>query len=166
MTPQPPSWLPPMIACDGRWEDVIKKLYDIFDRDFRRGSPSVRGHRLFWDKRKIDGGAYEEGFWHLITRTEDRSGERNPDFRRAERLPWCRPVIDHESDIAILVWDFDQGRKNTRTHLWLRDHDYVVVVQRRENRQGFVSMFLVTAYHVDGPSSRRKLERGYGSRNR
>jgi len=163
MTPALPAWIPAMMSCNGAWDEVIRHLFAVFDRDFCRGRPRFRGSMLTWDTRRLEG-SYEEGFWHLITREERRSGERQADFRRAERLPWCRPVIDHETDSAVAAWDYDHGRKNVRTYLWLRDHDYVIVMQRRENKKGFVSFVLVTAYHVDGPRSRRKLEASFANR--
>jgi len=162
-----PSWLPPVVDCNGVWREVVAALYAIFMRDFTNGRPSFRGRPIWWDRRRDPGDSYEIGFWHLISRDDLQTGDRLPDFRRAERLPWCRPVLDHEADQAVLVWNADRGGGDVRTYLWLRDLDYVVVLQRRALRNRGVGrsvMFLVTAYHVDGDRTRKQLEGSYASR--
>ncbi len=162
-----PAWLPPIQSCNGSWPEVVTALYAIFDRDFRSGGPSFQGTRIWWNRTVKAGDQFEEGFWHLISRTDPRTGERLPEFRRAERLPWCRPVIDHEREPEVLVWDYDKGEGLVRTYVWLRDFDYVVVLQRRVlNRKppAKTIMFLLTAYHLDGDGARRWYERSYAAR--
>jgi hypothetical protein len=163
----PPSWLPAIVSCDGVWDDVLAVLYGIFDRDFRQRAPRFRSLPVWWDRTVKPGERYEEGFWHLITRDDHALGERLADFRRAERLPWCRPTLDNEQDPAVAVWDYDKGRKQIRTYVWLRDFDYVVVLERRifgKRDRPRSAMFLVTAYHVDGDRTRRQLEASFAAR--
>jgi len=158
-----PAWLPPVHSCDGSWPEVVAALYSIFDRDFRSGRPRVRGAPIWWNRTVKGGDQFEEGFWHLISRTDPKTGERLPEFRRAERLPWCRPVIDHEHEPEILVWDYVEGNGRTRTYVWLSDHDYVTIMERRPAQRRDV-MFLVTAYYVDGKGRRRQLQSKYEAR--
>lgn len=114
--------------------------------------------RLWWDMRKdVDG--YEEGFWHLISRTDQGSGDRVPDYRRAERICWCKPLIEHVDEPEVTTWNADHQGK-VRSYLWLQEEDYVVILAYRASD---IAM-LVTAYHVDGESTRRKLRRSYDSR--
>jgi hypothetical protein len=153
-----PPWLPNIIECSGEWHQTLTQLYDVFTRDFTIARPRFRGMRLWWDRRKdVDG--YEEGFWHLISRTDQGSGDRVPDYRRAERLCWCKPLIEHADESEVTTWNADhQGR--VRSYLWLSEEDYVVVLAHRTAD----IVMLVTAYHVDGEATRRKLRRSYDSR--
>ena len=163
----PPPWLPATVSCNGTWDDVLRALYSIFDRDFRRGAPRFRGFPVWWDRTVKPGEQYEEGFWHLITRDDPFQAERLPDFRRAERLPWCRPTLDNEQDPAVTVWDYDTDRKGIRTYVWLRDLDYLAILERRvvdKRVRPRTIMFLVTAYHVDGDWKRKQLQASYEAR--
>jgi hypothetical protein len=108
----------------------------------------------------LPGERFEEGFWHLISRTDPLSKERIADYRRAERLCWCRPVIEHSDDPVIRCWDSNAEGKRVRSYLWLEPEDYVVVLEQR----AVDTVFLITAYHLDGESSRRKLRRSYENR--
>ena len=166
-----PSWLPPMICMDGVWKDVLAILYEVFDRDFKQGKLSFAGRPVWWDRTVRPGDQYEEGFWHLITREDTVTEDRLPDFRRAKRLPWCVPTIRHHTDAAVLVWDYKEagGKINTEeggkinTYVWLEQMDYVIILRKRQQRIGEVA-FLITAYHVDGPSRRRTLRRKHERR--
>ena len=155
-----PGWLPPLLQCNGVWQQVLESLYEIFGRDFVQGRPGWRGKRLWWDRRVLPGERFEEGFWHLISRKDPGSGERMADYRRAERLCWCRPVIEHSEDSIIKCWDSDSEGKRVRSYLWIEPEDYVVVLEQRTEDV----VFLITAYHLDGESSRRKLRRSYENR--
>jgi hypothetical protein len=103
------------------------------------------------DRRVVDGKC-EEAFWHLTTK--DQYGDRLFDARRSERLPWCRPTITNSTDAQVTAWKYEEGRSRVRLYLWLEKWDYVIVLELRPRR-----LFLVTAYHVDGDSTRRSLRR-------
>jgi len=161
MSPMP-EWLPPMASVDGVWEDTLQNLYNIFVDDFKRRQPRLDTQRVRWDRRVLEGDK-EEGFWHLITRTEKQSGERLPDLRRAERLPWCPPTINNARDISVKLWIYREGNGRLHTYIWLEDWDYVIVFDMRTQRIGNV-FFLLTAYHVDGKNQRRHLKGKYAKR--
>ena len=157
-----PDWLPDMMSVDGEWEQILSHLYDIFDRDFRRGNPCLNEIPVWWDRRIEQGDIYEEGFWHLISKIDERTGERLFDPRRAERLPWCSPILSHANDIAVKLWDYKEG-KRIRTYVWLENFDYVIILEKRKHRIGRVA-FLITAFYVERPSRRRDLEKKYMKR--
>ncbi len=155
----PPGWLPQTVSIDGNRSEVLTRLYQVFDADFRRGAPMFGGMPVRWDQQARPGSTYEAGFWHLISR-EDDSGVRHFDSRRAERLPWCRPVLEHGDDPAVLIWEERAGRRRPRAHVWLERWDYLLVLEAREIHGHFV-WYLVTALCVDGPSQRRSLRKRY-----
>jgi hypothetical protein len=159
----PPAWLPDIVPCDGDWAECVHRLYATFVRDFTYGRPRLRGRAVWWDRRKLDGDPYEEGFWHLISRDDPASEDRVPDFRRGERLAWCRATLDHATDTAVLQWNFREGSERVRTYLWVKDQDFVVVLEERPIKNG-TCFFLITAYHLDGEASRRGMQRRYDRR--
>lgn len=158
-----PNWLPDIVSVSGEWEKVLARLYRIFDHDFRQTGCSFEGILVWWDQRKLDS-PYEEGFWHLITKFDHSRQERLLDPRRSERLPWCKPTITNCDDPEVKVWDYEEARHKIRTYVWLENWDYVVILEKRELRGGRTIAFLITAFHIGGNSTRRKLRRKYEDR--
>lgn len=157
-----PAWLPEKVDLNGNWTEKLKFLYEIFQKDFVLNRPHFKGLPIAWDARKLDGDSFEEGFWHLITQTERSTKERYPDFRRAERLKWCLALIKNYQDPSILHFLYEHSggkRKVVRTYLWLKEHDYLVILEERPS-----SAFLHTAYHLDGPSGKGAIKRKYEER--
>lgn len=159
-----PNWLPDIIPIDGEWDETLKRLYKVFESDFIQGHPTLDGMPVWWDNRKIDG-EYEEGFWHLITKKDNPSAEeRLFDNRRAERLSWCAPILLNSTDSAVKIWDYKEGQRKIRTYVWLEQLDYVVILERRKIRNGKTVAVLITAYYVEGESTKRTLGRKYKNR--
>ena len=156
-----PDWLPPTLDLDGDWEDCLGQLYAVFTRDFKSGTLRVAGTPVWHDRRLVDG--YEVCFWHLVTRDDTHAGARRPDFLRAERLPWCAAILAHADDPAVKFWRYREGDGRVRTYVWLESGDYVVVLEAKQKRIGLIA-YMITAYHIDGPSRRRNLQRRYESR--
>ena len=158
-----PAWLPDLLSLTGNRQGVITALYEVFRRDFVIAQPTFQGQRIGWDRQTRVDGVHDDGFWHLVTRENTRTGERQIDDRRAERLPWCAPTLTHADDPEVRVWDYREGHGRLRTYMWLEVFDYVVVLESRNTRAGPV-MVLVTAYHVDGERTRNQLGRKYAKR--
>jgi hypothetical protein len=159
----PPDWLPNIVSVSGRWGQVVARLYRIFDHDFRQTGCAFETRPVWWDQT-IREGPYEEGFWHLITKFDPQQNERLLDPRRAERLPWCKPTIVNSDEPTIKVWRYQEGGKRNRTYLWLEGWDYVVVLEERTLKGGKEIAFLITAFHVEGESTRRRLRKKYENR--
>ena len=178
MTRAVPTWLPPFLPFDGDWNIFVRALYIIFERDFKRRWPVFRTCPV-WHNRWVDPNdsyRFEEGFWHLVTRDEfvynpkmrRNEKERLPEFDRAGRLPWAKPIIENETAAEMLTWDFDEATKYgpaVRTYVWLKDHDYVVVLERRQKPKGDVFM-LITSFYVDFEAKRRDLQSRYERRRK
>lgn len=161
--PNYPEWLPAIISVDGEWNKVVERLYAIFVTVIKDGKPNLNSSPVWWDRRILDNEKYEEGFWHLISKDDNSTNERLFDPRRSERLPWCRPTIDHFNDNAVRHWDYRVSRSRIETYLWLENFDYVIVFQKRKQNIGTV-YFLITAYYVESNSTKRNLRRKYQSR--
>ena len=157
-----PIWLPGVLSMDGSWDKTLEKLYRIFENDFIIGRPLFGELPVWWNNRKVDG-QYEEGFWHLITKTEHSIMDRVPDFDRAKRLPWCAPAIINHNDPLVKCWGFVEDNGIIRTYIWLEGWDYVVILEKRRMRIGEVA-FLITAYFVEGSKTRKKLLAKYENR--
>lgn len=153
-----PNFIPETLDLNGSWDETLAALYDIFKRDFIERPLYYREWRVFHDRRKDDSGK-EEGFWHLITKNDPKEG-RLPDFDRAKRLPWARPLIENLDEKEVVSWDYIEGNKKIRTYIWLRDHDYVVILEKGKNNIAFI----ITAFYVDGESRRRNLKKKYEQR--
>ncbi len=97
------------------------------------------------------------------SKRDHTTGERLLDNRRAERLSWCVPIICNSNDDEVKVWDYKESSGRVRTYLWLKNMDYVVVLERKEIKFEEV-FFLITAYYVDGASRRRHLHKKYERR--
>ncbi len=147
----------------GSSDQIIARLYQVFSRDFKDAGCMLRGLPVRWDGRCPYGQLYEEGFWHLISCVNKKTRQRELDTRRAERLSWCKPLITHADELAVTTWDYLEGNRRIRTYLWLQEHDYVVILEKRNTRRGEVA-FLVTAYYVEGESTRRRLRKRYRRR--
>lgn len=160
-----PAWLPDLISVDGDPFQVIQRLYMIFEKDFKINLPLFRSQEV-WYNRKVEAGQiYEEGFWHLITRLDYSTQIRLLDPWRAEKLPWCAPSITHSDDPILIVWDYKEGNKKVRTYLWLKEFDYVIILEKKKMKK-FDIFFLVTAYHIDGERSKRNLQKKFLNRFR
>ncbi len=151
-----PDWLPDMLSIGGEPSQIFKMLYQIFCRDFKDSTCLFRTYPVWYDRRILDG-KYEEGFWHLITKEDKETGERLLDLRRAERLPWCGSSIHNSYDPILKVWNYLEGKNRINTYIWLEKFDYVIILQRKEQRIGTV-YFIVTAYHVDGSRRIKQLQ--------
>jgi hypothetical protein len=158
-----PEWLPPIVSVNGIWEEVLSRLYRIFESDFKQGKPRFGYMPVWWETRILVGEKYEEGFWHLISKDDKKTKERLFDPRRAERLPWCSPTIKNKDDQVAKVWEYREAKGRIRTYLWLESFDYVVILEKRKQKIGMVA-FLITAFYVDGESRKRSLTSKYSKR--
>jgi hypothetical protein len=45
---EPPGWLPPIISVNGEWNEVLARLYEIFERDFKETQRTLNGKLVWW----------------------------------------------------------------------------------------------------------------------
>lgn len=171
-----PSWLPALYPVDPWTQDTYEDLYELFCRDIRDSRLRYRHFRV-WVFPDIEDGK-ESIFWHLTSRIQKTAlvprrkrkffpegkkyevKQRLPDFRRCERLPWVKPMIGNSQDSKILSWDYLEGDGAIKTYIWLRDHDFVVVMKKYKDS----SRRLFTSFYVDRDYKRKDFERKFQNR--
>lgn len=146
-----PQWLPPLLTlsdCGGIWQAYIDAVYAVFDRDFIRTECLLRGKRVGVRRQP----SFENKwftFWHCISEGEVEE-QRTPDLRRCERIPWIRPIIEHDCESCVDVWTARKNR-DERLYLWFSEQ-YLIVLGIRN---GYY--LLITAYPTNLPHTVRKL---------
>lgn len=151
-----PEWLPGLVLlgdCGGNWQRYLNALYEFFKKDFVESQPVFEGKRLGLKRHPMSDGK-EATFWHMISEGEEEK-ERIPELRRCERIRWPRPIIENSHDNVVKVWsNIRQGEE--RVCLWLESQEYLVVLAARK---GYTLPW--TAYMVDQPHRKRKLQKEY-----
>lgn len=133
-------------------------LYQIFDRDFKQTPPLLDGKGVWFFPDMEDG--REVIFWHLTHRDDKESGTRVPELQRCARLAWIRCVIEHSQEPEVLKWEYLEADGKRNTYLWLKDHDYLVLL--RNMRSG--SLRVITAHCIDFEGKRKSLDAKYKKR--
>ena len=158
--------LPPKLDLDGTYERLVALLYGVFERDFIRSRPRFKGLPVVFDDRRIDS-EYEEGFWHVITRTESEG--RVLDYKRAKRLPWLKPLIELGEDADVLRWseeDIDSRRgKMVRKHfIWYESGEYLIILKEIPGKFFLATAFFVTGSHAHDRYMKKYLSQKKGNR--
>lgn len=150
-----PAWLPPMAEVNPWTAETFDILYSIFKRDFKDSQPVYQGRPVWFFPEMEDG--REVIFWHMTSEKDKNTGERLPDLRRSERLPWARPMIDNPGQPEVLAFDYLESDGDNNTYVWVKDHDFVVLMKRyRDGRRR-----LLTSFYVKYENYRGKLQRKY-----
>lgn len=155
-----PNWLPLLFLVDPWTSDTYEKLYCLFYRDFIESPPDYRGRDVWVFPEKE--GEKEKVFWHLTTREDKKTEERLPDFRRCERLPWAKPILEHAGCPEIMDWDYEEGDGTIKTYVWLEQYDFVVILKKYPDG----GRRLITSFWIEYEHTRRKLKEKYKRRLR
>lgn len=153
-----PKWLPQMVPVNPWTQDTFDMLYKIFEADFKNKSLGYKNYKVWFFPEMLEG--KELIFWHLTHREDKETKKYYPDLRRSERLPWVRPLIEHSDDDDVLAWDFKEHDGKTVTYIWLKEHDYLVLMKKYKDGQ----RRLITSYYVDYEHKRKTLEKKYKGR--
>lgn len=153
-----PTWLPAMFPVNPWSEQTFEELYALFRLNFIENRPQYR-HFSIWFFQDIDDGK-EKIFWHLTHREDEMAGIRLPDFRRSERMPWVRPMLEHPDDPEIMDWDYEEGDGSVKTYVWLKDFDYLIILKKYPDD----GRRIITAYWVEYGNAKRKLMKKYQRR--
>lgn len=153
-----PDWMPDMFQVNPWTENTFELLYRIFQTDFVDSQPCYRGNTVWFFPEKEDG--KEVVFWHLTSRVDKTTGERLPDLRRSERLPWARPILDNPDKPEILDWDYEEDDGTIKTYVWLKDYDYLIILKKYRNGR----RRLITSFWIEYQNFRIKLDKKYEKR--
>lgn len=139
----PLEWLPEIISLndhEGHWQNYIDAVYAVFENDLIKSKCLLRGKNVGVRREPSYEGKWFT-FWHCVSEGTVEE-DRIPDLRRCERVPWIRPIIEHETDQSVDVWAMKKNRER-RLYLWF-DEEYVVVLGIRK---GYY--LLITAFPTD-----------------
>jgi len=171
-----PDWLPDIVCVDPWTQSTYDMLYRIFCRDIRDNELRYFGKEVWIFPEMEDD--REKIFWHLTTRYVKKikiprrkkkfypAGQtfieegRYPDFRRCERLPWIRGLIENAKEPEVLAWDYKEGNLKKKTYVWLKNYDFAVIMKKYPDGK----RRLITSFYVDNPYKRKDFERKYANR--
>jgi hypothetical protein len=146
-----PSWLPPLFPADPWTYKTYDDLYRVFCNEIRNGALCYRGNAV-WHFPKMEDGK-EDIFWHLTSIKDKISGDRLPDLRRCERITWVRPLLKACPHADIDDWDYEEGDGTIKTYVWLRGHDFLVLMKKFPNGE----RRLITSYPINYEHKRKEL---------
>lgn len=150
--------LPQLYPVNPWTETTYEGLYRVFCAYVKGGKLSYRNFTVWHFPNMEDG--KEAIFWHLTTREDKEAGHRLPDLRRCERLPWVNPLLLACPHAEILDWDYEEGNKDIRTYVWVKDYNFLIIMKKyKDGRRR-----LITSYWIDQDNKRQKLEKKYKRR--
>ncbi len=158
--------LPTKLDLDGTYDRLVALLYSVFEHDFLQSSPRFKGLPVAFDNRRI-GSEYEEGFWHVVTRTESEG--RVIDYKRAKRLPWLRPLIELGEDPDILRWreediDSRRGKMVGKHFIWYERGAYLIILKEIPRKYFLATVFYVTGLRSHDHYMKKYLMQKKGNR--
>ncbi|HDH04741.1 MAG TPA: hypothetical protein ENH01_03370 [Nitrospirae bacterium] len=157
-TPTTVAWLPEKLA-EADFDDLNAleaAAYAIFQNDWT-DFPSFRGEDVRVHRRPhIANGDRWNTYWHAVSEGSPEHLRTSPIPERLVRVPWCRPMVENESDAVVKVWANVRGR-DQHICIWFDRINYIVILKQCRNH-----VLLKTAYC---PKSRRKqqLHREYAA---
>lgn len=158
-------WIPDLLLFSDYANDYEKyedALYALFKRDFIDSKPQFRGLPIRIREYPMEFGK-EEAFFHITCQDFFKTHDRSPDFRRCERIEWCRAFIENYKCNGYLCVDCDgikiweeEYKSRLRVCLLSEECRYIVILEYRKNYYQ-----LVTAYYIENDHSLWKKLRNY-----
>lgn len=150
-----PPWLPPIVPSSSvDWEKHLNLLFSYFKKDFIDSKPEFRGLNVLLKKFPDQTDAFHPTFWHIISDGEIEE-ERSVNISRCERIRWPRPIIEHENEPNILVWE-NERRGDMSVCIYFEEVEYIVILGERNGYFVFT-----TAYLVNYKNTKKKLLKEY-----
>lgn len=148
--------LPDLVLLEeygGDFDSYNEAVYEVFRNDFLISLLSFNGTKLRLKKHPyVDGKEYT--YYHF-THSGDIETERTPDFRRMERMPFPKPMIDNSNHNDVRVWRVKRGSKD-RILIFSESAQYLVVL---EDRGDYILPW--TGYYIEYSNKIRRLIKEY-----
>lgn len=138
---------------NGDFSKYLKAVYSVFHRDFIHSPPNFEGSPVSVRKYPEVEGMHRT-FYHITHQGEDENN-RQPDFRRMERIRYPKFVIDQNKHEDILIWKNTRG-SDKRTVLYNESENYIVILAERKDYYLFI-----TAYYIETEHRKRKMLQEY-----
>lgn len=147
--------------------EIFEVLYDYFCQDFIDNKTFLNKNIYINPKsyQKEDG--KELVFWHLTSKKTSYTKkvgrryvkciERLTDYRRCERLPWIRKIIENHSSNSIKSFYYMEKTKRVRLYLWAYENDFLVILEKI----GQNSSYLVTSFYIDKSYNKKRYNVRY-----
>lgn len=137
----------------GNFQAYFDAVYKVFRDSFITSQPLYNDLRVSAQKHPLVDGIHRT-FYHITHEGADESN-RQPDFRRMERIRFPKFIINNNLHSDILIWKNKRGR-NTRILMYNEAENYLVVLTERKSYYLFW-----TAYIVEREHRQRKLLKEY-----
>lgn len=151
---------PDLLSFTGDWTTYSESVYQRYHNDLVANTAKIwgRGVQLRWNPT-AQGKPFN--FWHVISEG-DQEDERTPDLERCARISWIAWTIAccDKGEDCIRWWLSERSTsrgKKTNLVLWAHEHDYVVILEPREDHA-----MLVSAYPLRGRRA-QKLAKEYAA---
>ena len=149
-------WLPELLLLqdyDNNWMPYENALYSVFKNDFILSCPTFEGQEV-WIRRYPMEFDKENSFFHVTCKDFGKTGEREPDLRRCERIKWIRSFIENyncdpslcEGCDGIKVWK-EPYKNRFRVNLFFEEERFIVILEPRERYCSLVTAFYITYQH-------------------
>ena len=154
-----PPWMPQLVEVNPWTADTFDLLYAVFQAQLALPVRlTLDGRRVSFFQDMDDG--KELMFWHLTHREDKATTSYIPEPQRCARLSWVAAMLSNAHQPEVTRWDYAESNGNVCTYLWLREHDYVVVLKKFPSGD----YRLITAHCVDISMKRSTLESKYRKR--
>ncbi|MGQ3440233.1 hypothetical protein [Bacillus subtilis] len=140
-------------AFHGDWERYEDHLYGIFLKDFVYSKPLLIKKPVQYRRNPEINGKIQT-FFHITSENTSHAvdpNDRTPDFRRCERVPWIREIIDqYEQQTGccsfVKIWA-EEWKNYIRWHLLIPEVRFLIVVEERENYNLLITSFYLEKDH-------------------
>ena len=150
---------PPLMLFNGYsdWADYEDAIYAVYLQTVAHAGLTFLGSSVkvrFIPTTKHKG----YGFWHLISEAPEQDNrnedDRIPDMRRCERVRWVAWCIQNAGTPGFSWWENDR-KGQTHVVIWAEEHDYAVMLGKRNTAEGVRFYLLKTAYCLRSHNVRR-----------
>ncbi|MBI5416690.1 DUF3800 domain-containing protein [Candidatus Poribacteria bacterium] len=116
------------------WNLYLDKIYEFYKKDFIDNKPIFKGVKVSVKRLPFDKGK-ESNFWHIISEGTNET-DRTPDLRRCERIRWPKPIIEHNNETIMKLWENERhSNKGIERNIciWFESAEYIVILRKRKN---------------------------------